>query len=114
MNGQTGRVRSRPFSLKFCMGWTRARLRLAALLPMWAGISPWAGLGPPVLGPMFSDAVGVVKGVEFHPFHRGLFPSMEFGGRIDILAFCPLIEIASRDEGKRVCRDERKPMLPDF
>ena len=36
------------------------------------------------------------------------------GGRIDILAFYPLIEIMRRDQGKRVCRDERKPMLPDF
>ena len=36
------------------------------------------------------------------------------GGRVDILALCLLIEIARRDEGKRVCRDERKPLLPDF
>ena len=35
-------------------------------------------------------------------------------GRIDILAFCSIIEIVGRDEGKRVCRGERKPMLPDF
>ena len=36
------------------------------------------------------------------------------GGRIDILAFYPLIEIMRRDQGKRVCRDERKPMLTNF
>ena len=35
-------------------------------------------------------------------------------GRIDILAFCSIIEIVGRDEGKRVGRGERKTMLPDL